>query len=308
MSRKLDRILNFQIDDYLNDYVPYPRYSRLPAPIARFLGFRIETFEEPPHLIICLWSFVGALAGLLTIGALYQYAPGLARYNPPVIIASLGASAILDYNCIRTPLAQPRNAFFGQTFSALIGVAIAKLFQLRSDFEALRWVAGAVCCACASLAMALTNTTHPPGGATAVLAATNTQIIAMGWIYVPFVMLGSVVMLTVALLVNNVQRQYPVYWWTAVDLRARARARDKLALEKTVSRDSEQVLRGQSVARHSHGDPEAIVIAADHMFLPDAFDLDPDEVAVLARLQARLRWDRAMDERPASLDGRTVAE
>ncbi|KAH0132437.1 HPP family protein, partial [Aureobasidium melanogenum] len=142
------------------------------------------------------------------------------------MIASLGASAILDYNSIRTPLAQPRNAILGQTFSALTGVIIHKLFHLNSDWENLQWVAGAVACAVSSAIMATTNTVHPPGGATAVLATTNAEIIAMGWIYIPFVLMSSAIMLTLACLINNIQRAYPVYWWTPENLRKETKVED----------------------------------------------------------------------------------
>lgn len=214
-----DSFLNFNIDDYINPFLPYSRISRLPQPLSRLMGYRKTQRGDVPNLVRWFWAFVGAFAGILLVSGLSKYAPGLKQYNPPVIVASLGASAILDYNAIHTPLAQPRNALFGQTFSAIVGVCISKLFQLNSNFEDLQWVAGAVCCATASLVMGLTNTVHPPGGATAILAATNSQIIAMGWIFIPFVILGSVLMLAIALLVNNIQRQYPDYWWTAESLR-----------------------------------------------------------------------------------------
>ncbi|KAG9661367.1 MFS general substrate transporter, partial [Aureobasidium melanogenum] len=231
----------------------------------------------------------------INIGALYKYAPGIRKWHPPIMIASLGASAILDYNSIRTPLAQPRNAILGQTFSALTGVIIHKLFHLNSDWEDLQWVAGAVACAVSSAIMATTNTVHPPGGATAVLATTNAEIIAMGWIYIPFVLMSSVIMLTLACLINNVQRAYPVYWWTPENLRKETKVED---LEKVSSNNSQQVLSGQSMARTSNADPDSVVISPHHLYIPDSFDLDGDELAVLSRLQARLRWDAAMDERP----------
>jgi hypothetical protein len=62
--------------------------------------------------------------------------------------------------------------------------------------------------------MSLTNTVHPPGGATAVLAATNMDVIRMGWRFIPVVLLGSSLLVTVALIFNNILRQYPVFWWT----------------------------------------------------------------------------------------------
>lgn len=321
MSPTLDKILDFQIDAYLNPYIPPPRLSHLPKPLSRFLGYRTAEYKEPPSLILCLWSFIGALAGLITVGALFNYAPGLSKYNPPVLIASLvsssptqthkqlliavpqGASAILDYNCIRAPLAQPRNAFFGQLLSALLGVGITKLFRLSPAFAELQWVAGVVCCASASLLMALTNTTYPPGGATAVLAATNAQVMGLGWMFVPFVMLASVVMLGIGLVVNNIQRQYPVYWWTPVDLKELHQS----DLEKVETGASKEVLRGRSIAKEEEV-VDRVVIAPGYIGLPQGMELDADEMAVVARLQARLRWDFEFLERGQSLGGRTVTE
>ncbi|KAG9720602.1 hypothetical protein KCU73_g14491, partial [Aureobasidium melanogenum] len=69
-------------------------------------------------------------------------------------------------------------------------------------------------------------------------------------------------------------------------------------LEKVSSNNSQQVLSGQSMARTSNADPDSVVISPHHLYIPDSFDLDGDELAVLSRLQARLRWDAAMDERP----------
>jgi CBS-domain-containing membrane protein len=206
----------------------------------------------------------------------------------------------LDYNCIRTPLAQPRNAILGQTFSALAGVIVHKLFQLNPHWEEVQWVSGAVACAIASAVMAMTNTVHPPGGATAVLATTNAQIIAMSWMFIPFVLLSSLVMLTLACILNNIQRAYPVYWWTCSDLGKDKKNQD---LEKASTHNSEKVLRGQSVERSSQGDPDTVVISSHHLYIPDTLDLDRDELAVLSRLQARLRWDLALNDRHSMSSG-----
>lgn len=69
-------------------------------------------------------------------------------------------------------------------------------------------------CGVASFVMSMTGTVHPPGGATAVLAAVDPTTEALGWMFVPFIMLGSVFMFCVACLINNIQRQFPVFWWT----------------------------------------------------------------------------------------------
>ncbi|KAJ5919739.1 hypothetical protein N7454_009574 [Penicillium verhagenii] len=114
-----------------------------------------------------------------------------------------------------TPLAQPRALIFGHFFSALTGLCITKLFSLMPDqarFESLRWLAASLSTALAIVVMQLTGTTHPPAGATALLPATNDEIWALSWYYLPVVLLSSTMLLACALLLNNVTRRYPVFW------------------------------------------------------------------------------------------------
>jgi hypothetical protein len=89
MHARLSAVLNYDIDTHLNRIVPPSRISRLPKPISRFLGYRSEAYKEPPRLVVIFWSFLGSLLGLLIVGALYRYAPGLRKWHPPVMIASL---------------------------------------------------------------------------------------------------------------------------------------------------------------------------------------------------------------------------
>lgn len=89
MSASTASILNFNIDNYINPIIPRNRLSRLPYSVSRFLGYRHAPPIEPPRLLVHLWSFLGAFIGILTVSALSIYAPGLAKYHPPTIIASL---------------------------------------------------------------------------------------------------------------------------------------------------------------------------------------------------------------------------
>lgn len=277
------RLLHFNIDDHINPYLPHVPISRLPRPVSRFLGYRETPDAEVPSLLIWCWAFMGAFIGLITVQSLNLYAPGLQKWNPPVIVASLGASAILDYHAIHTPLAQPRNALVGQTLCAFIGVCITKLFLLSSNFDQISWVAGALACATASFAMGATNTVHPPGGATAVLAATNAEVMAMGWMFIPFVMLGSSVMLAIALLVNNIQRQYPNYWWTSEQLPRRHVA----DLEKISSTESDQTLRHDADPGYAAAYQDCIVISGDRLLVPSEIELDEQEMEMMEHLQKR---------------------
>ena len=65
--------------------------------------------------------------------------------------------------------------------------------------------------------MHLTKTTHPPGGATALIAVIGSERLhQLGFLYVlsPGA-LGALIMLFFVLFVNNLIsfRRYPVFWW-----------------------------------------------------------------------------------------------
>ena len=156
-----------------------------------------------------LWSWLGAVIGVGICGYLS------ANYFEPkdltLLIGSFGASAVLVYSAIKSPLAQPRNLVGGHIIAGIIGVACYKAFG------ATPWMAGALAASLAIVAMLLTKTLHPPAGATALIAVIGgDKIHNLGFLYA-FVPagLGALVLLTVALLVNNLSRnrKYPEYWF-----------------------------------------------------------------------------------------------
>ncbi|KAF1914388.1 HPP family-domain-containing protein [Ampelomyces quisqualis] len=126
-----------------------------------------------------------------------------------------GASAILCYGTIDVPLAQPRSLIFGHFFSGLVGVIVATIFQFNLDddpFPRLQWLAASLATAIALIVMHLSKTTHPPAGATALLPCIDQHIWALRWYYLPVLLLSSAIVLVTALMVNNIQRQYPKFW------------------------------------------------------------------------------------------------
>lgn len=128
---------------------------------------------------------------------------------------------------MESPLAQPRALIFGHFFSALIGICITKLFSLMPNearFESLRWLAASLSTATAIVVMQLTGTTHPPAGATALLPATNDEVWNLSWYYLPVVLLSSTLLLVCAMLLNNIQRRYPVFWISPTPPKAAAPA------------------------------------------------------------------------------------
>jgi len=155
-----------------------------------------------------LWSWLGAVIGVGICGYLS------ANYFEPkdltLLIGSFGASAVLVYSAIKSPLAQPRNLVGGHILAGIIGVACYKMFG------ATPWMAGALAASLAIVAMLLTKTLHPPAGATALIAVIGgDKIHNLGFLYA-FVPagLGALILLIVALLVNNLSRnrRYPEYW------------------------------------------------------------------------------------------------
>jgi CBS-domain-containing membrane protein len=127
-----------------------------------------------------------------------------------MLIGSFGASAVLLYGAVKSPLAQPRNLMGGHVLSAVIGVAAYTVLG-----EHL-WLAAATAVATAIAVMHLARTLHPPGGATALIAVIGGESIhGLGFLYalVP-AGTGAAVMLVVALLVNNLsgRRRYPGFW------------------------------------------------------------------------------------------------
>ncbi|KAI5364957.1 hypothetical protein Slin15195_G044950 [Septoria linicola] len=304
-SEAVRNLLNFDVDRYLNPYVPHNRLYIIPKPVSRWLGYRSEPQKEPWQVLQWPITFLATVAGLCLVAGIGNYAPGITAWHPPVIIASLGASAVLDFNTIKSPLAQPRNSIFGNTLAALCGVAIAKLFQHNSSFNNIQWVSGAVGCALASWAMSITNTIHPPGGATAVLASTQIEVIAMGWRYVPIVMLDSVLMVIVALIFNNILRQYPMYWWTPATVGSKLRKEQREEEEgetevkdtekgehkpATSDTSSDRTLRRELSNRVDFVEGlEEIHITSYQIRMPHHVKLDDHEVMLLENIQERLR-------------------
>jgi len=169
------------------------------------------TTQSPPRvgLTEMLWSWLGSFLG---VGAVAYLNYGWVESTDLVLlIGSLGASAVLIYGAIKSPLAQPRNLLGGHIISALIGVTAFKLLAPNL------WLASALAVATSILVMHATKTLHPPGGATALIAVLGgPKIHHLGYLYVVVpVAAGVVIMLLVALIVNNIppSRRYPEFWF-----------------------------------------------------------------------------------------------
>ena len=156
------------------------------------------------------WSGLGSIIGIGLVA--YISSKFFNPYDLTLLIGSFGASAVLIYAAIKSPLAQPKNLMGGHILSGFVGVASYKLLG-HIDMP----LAEAVAVSFAIMLMYSTKTLHPPGGATALIAVIGGKgIYNLGFLY-PFIPagLGAFVMLIVALVVNNLSkyRKYPEYWW-----------------------------------------------------------------------------------------------
>lgn len=304
----------FSIDKYLNRFIVPSFVKHLPTPVAYFCGYRSpsHTTRKIGNLVVVAWAFVGVFCGVSVVNVVDSHIRAF-RANGgtnAITVGSFGAAAVLEFYAIESPLAQPRNAVFGQVLSSLVGVAVARLFSLAGParFHTLRWLAGSIACAAATAVMALTGTVHPPAGATALIAVADDHIYNIGWYLIPAVLLGSVLMQCIALIINNIQRRYPTYWWSPEEVgqfytcfKTNKTRADKL--QSTEASSKEESLSGpipavaNDAATVGKTDPEAglagaenpqITITKDAIIIPYTLNLKPDEHLLLETLRKRL--------------------
>lgn len=169
--------------------------------VAKYVIYRQTIIEPIDHW----WTFVGAFLGIGLIGLLQK--TSFAETDNIFLIGSFGASAVLVFGATNSPLAQPRNLVGGHLVCAIIGVTMQLLLPGNL------WLSSALAVSLAIVAMQITKTTHPPGGATALIANIGSvKIKSLGYYYVLSPVLSGVsILLIVALIVNNIpqDRNYP---------------------------------------------------------------------------------------------------
>lgn len=168
---------------------------------ARYILYKETMVDAREHI----WTFLGSFVGIGLIGFLNS--KYFTAYDNLFLIGSFGASSVLIYGIINSPLAQPRNLIGGHVICAVVGVTCHKLVP------DLLWLSAALSVAWAIVLMQITKTLHPPGGATALIANIGSpKIQALGYFYVLSpVLSGVLILFLVALVFNNVtpHRKYP---------------------------------------------------------------------------------------------------
>lgn len=169
--------------------------------ISRYVVYRETLVDFKEHF----WAFLGSFSGIGLIAFLQSNV--LNEHDNLFLIGSFGASSVLIYGAIQSPLAQPRNLVGGHLISALVGVTMHLLIP------DMLWLAAALAVSISIVLMQITKTLHPPGGATALIAVIGSEKVkALGYMYVLSpVLSGCTILLLVALVFNNMtkNRQYP---------------------------------------------------------------------------------------------------
>jgi CBS-domain-containing membrane protein len=161
--------------------------------------------DNPPSSHAEKW--ISGLGALLGIAATYGIAATfLAPGDVPLLVASMGASAVLVFAVPHGALAQPWPLLGGNLISSAIGVTCAR-------FVADPVAAAALAVACAVVAMYYLRCLHPPGGATALIAVIGgPSVHALGYQFVLTpIALNVLAMFGVALVFNAFfpWRRYP---------------------------------------------------------------------------------------------------
>ncbi len=120
----------------------------------------------------------------------------------PLLIASFGATSLLVFSAPSAPMAQPRNVIGGHVIAAIIGVTCYKICGLS-------WLSITLAATLAIIAMMLTDTAHPPGGATALVAIMGEA--DYSFVFTP-ILFGALILVCTAVIVNYFipGRRYPV--------------------------------------------------------------------------------------------------
>ncbi|WP_343329050.1 HPP family protein [Polaribacter staleyi] len=151
------------------------------------------------------WSFIGAFFGIGLIAFIQSFY--LSDVENVFLIGSFGASCVLIYGAVQSPLAQPRNLIGGHVLSAFVGVTVYNLVPN------IIWIAAPLAVSLSIIVMQCTKTLHPPGGATALIVIIGTEKIkSLSYMYVLSpVLTGTLILFLVALVANNMNknRVYP---------------------------------------------------------------------------------------------------
>ena len=172
----------------------------------------IHPASHAEKLISAAGGFVGILLVLLVSSRVLDF------HGAALVVASMGASAVLLFATPHSPLSQPWSLLGGHLISAAIGVTCAKVLP-NSPYV---W---ALAVALSIGAMHYLRCLHPPGGATALVAVMGgEQVRGMGYAFLVTPVLVNVMIILVVAVAANYPfrwRRYPHWLFSAKERQAR---------------------------------------------------------------------------------------
>jgi CBS-domain-containing membrane protein len=128
-----------------------------------------------------LFSFLGSFLGISFVFLTHLFIQKITPFDTVMIIGSLGASVVIIFGTPQSPYAMPRHVIGGHVISAIVGVLCYNLFGITEYL----WFCCALAVSLSVLLMQISRTTHPPGGATALIAVMGSEKIhALKYFYV----------------------------------------------------------------------------------------------------------------------------
>lgn len=163
-------------------------------------GIELEHVSHRERLVSALGGFLGIFAIIVVS---LQFIP---LHSAALVVASMGASAVLVFGVPHGKLSQPWSLIGGHVLSAFIGVTCARYIDNTS-------LAAAIAVGAAIGVMHYTRCIHPPGGASALAAVVSGSAVHdLGYQFVLTpVLLNTLVIFAVAVIFNALWpwRLYP---------------------------------------------------------------------------------------------------
>lgn len=171
--------------------------------LQQWIGVEIDAVSWKEKFI----SMLGGFVSILMIVAISQ--KGLHLSGSAMLIASMGASAVLLFAVPHGQLSQPWPVIAGHGISALIGVTCA-------HFIGAVPLAAGCAVGLSILAMHHLKCIHPPGGATAltaVIGGAPVRTLGYAFVWSP-VLMNALTIVTVAVVFNYIfkWRRYPAFF------------------------------------------------------------------------------------------------
>lgn len=85
----------FDIDRFINPFVPPPPWQYLPYPVAYLFGYRREKPGSIGTILPVVWAFIGIFIALSVIELASERIPSFVERGAPIIVASFVCSLVI---------------------------------------------------------------------------------------------------------------------------------------------------------------------------------------------------------------------